>query len=374
MLLYVPDALDALVPLAVVWTAVLALAAPHLAQTASPTQVVRLLSAAAVSATLSLGAAAVAVMGILLARVPRIATWGRWAEAALPEPTISWLWALPLAVVVAISLLAGTRHLIDVLHQLWLAQDVCRTFEAPPMSTLADRAAHPAASREGLDAEWVVIDDDVPEAYAVPWELRIQRRWPRRRRAHQARPALPRRGRIVVSRGMLNVLTPAQQRVLLEHERAHLRCRHYLWVQLNEVAAVLNPALRHTPALVRAAAERHADLEAATRVGDATLTARAIAAAALARSAARRRSTAPAQPLQATGGNVVRRVEYLLNPPASARFGRLSAVILCVIIASAGLTSAGTLYSLTARLQHAQEHETTVSAGAHQPRDEHSAR
>lgn len=354
-MIYVPDALDAFVPLAVAWTALLALSASRLVEGASPSRAAQLLSAAAVGATLSAGTAVVAVVGVLLARVPVIATWGCWASGALPEPGVSWLWVIPLAVAVTALLLAGLRHFAAVVHQLWAAQNVCRSFSDATPSP-APAAVEPATATDDVaDAEWVVIDAALPEAYAVPGKLGPQRGWPWRPRPDEAPEVTQRRGQIVVSRAMLAVLTPAQQRVLLEHERAHLRHRHYLWVQLSEAAAVLNPALSRVPALVRSAAERQADLDAAGRVGDATLTARAIAAAALARSDALRRSTAVAQPLQATGGDVVHRVDYLLQP-TTTRSGRLGSAVLCAVIALSALTSVGTLYSLTARLHHAQEH------------------
>lgn len=248
------------------------------------------------------------------------------------------------------------------MHQLWLARTVCRTFAAPTAGRVADPDGIPGGPGGSSEAEWVVVEGAVPEAYAVPWELRrgTGRWW---RGPGRPRTAARPRGRIVVSRGMLEVLTPAQQSVLLEHERAHLHHRHYLWVQLSEVAAVLNPTLRGIPALVRAAAERQADLRAAARVGDATLTAQAIAAAALARTEALRRSSAAGHPLQATGGDVVGRVEYLLRP-APVRPRRLGAVVLCLVIAASTLTSVGTLYSLTARLEHARGHQLEARVAA----------
>ncbi|NIZ89667.1 M48 family metalloprotease [Kineococcus rubinsiae] len=361
MFIYVTDALDVLVPLALAWTALLALLGPRLAASVSPGRAVRLLSAAATGATLAAGAAVVAVVCVLLARVPDIAAWGRWARGALPEPGLTWHWALPLAVVALVSVLAGARHLLVVLHQLRLAQDVCRTPADPP----ATRTGAPAETRETaggpVDAEWLVVEEARPEAYAVPSGLRLPAGWPWARRRRGGSAPAGQRGRIVVSQGMLDVLTPAQQCVLLEHERAHLRHRHYLWIQLSEVAAVLNPALRRIPPLVRSAAERQADLCAVARVGDATLTAQAIAAAALARTGARRPPTAVAGALQATGGDVVSRVEHLLRP-APARSDRVGALALGLVVVLSTLTSAGTLYSVTARLLHAQDR--VVSLGA----------
>lgn len=105
-----------------------------------------------------------------------------------------------------------------------------------------------------------VLDDPAPHAYTLP-----------------GRP-----GRIVVSTGLLRVLDPAERRVLLAHERAHLRYAHHAFVVVTQVAAATNPLLRPTAKAVAYAVERWADEHAARVVGDRTLAARAIGKAALA--------------------------------------------------------------------------------------------
>ena len=146
----------------------------------------------------------------------------------------------------------------------------------------------------------MVVEDDIPDAYAVPGI----------------------RGRVVVTTAMFAALTTAERDVLLAHEAAHLAHRHHLWIQLSELAAVANPLLRQLPPVVRYAVERWADEDAARAVGDRRLTARAIAHAALAASAAGRRRQArlldDSVMLAATGGDVPRRVRALLNPPIAA--------------------------------------------------------
>jgi len=167
---------------------------------------------------------------------------------------------------------------------------------------------------------------------------------------------------------MMNALQSDHQRVLIEHERSHLLHHHHLWVQLSETAGLLNPLLKPLPGLVRAAAERQADADAAHQVGDAALTARAIAAASLARTQAEHRHDSlslPHQPLEATGGDVVHRIRYLLEPaPESARGRRGSDAVLTLIIVVSLLTGFATTYSFAARLQHARTTSATIHTSA----------
>jgi hypothetical protein len=101
-----------------------------------------------------------------------------------------------------------------------------------------------------------------------------------------ARPAAftlaGRPGQIIVSSGMLRTLQPEERRVLLAHERAHLRCHHHRYVQFTELATAAMPVLRPVIGRVRYAVERWADEEAAREIGDRRVVARAIARAAVA--------------------------------------------------------------------------------------------
>src|SRR5207253_10714450 len=106
----------------------------------------------------------------------------------------------------------------------------------------------------------VVLDDAMPDAYAVPGLS----------------------GRVVVSTGMLRALRADERRVLLAHERAHLAHHHYAYVQLVSLAAAANPLLRPVVRAVRDAAERWADEVAAHEVGSRRLAAQALARAGLA--------------------------------------------------------------------------------------------
>ncbi|MGW2635841.1 M56 family metallopeptidase [Streptomyces sp. NPDC001348] len=120
-------------------------------------------------------------------------------------------------------------------------------------------AGHPA------DTELIVADSALPQAFAIP-----------------GRP-----GRILVTSAMLGALRPAERRVLLAHERAHLAHRHGFLVTAASLAAAANPLLRPIRSTVMFLVERWADEQAAAAVGDRDTTARALARAALTAGGAR---------------------------------------------------------------------------------------
>jgi hypothetical protein len=163
------------------------------------------------------------------------------------------------------------------------------------------------------DAELVVLPSDDATAYAVP-----------------GRP-----GHIVVSVGMIRALDEGERRVLLAHERAHLRHRHHGYVRVTELVAAAVPLLRPIRERVRFATERWADEVAADEVGDRTLAARAIARAALATTAA---GVGPTLAMAALG--VPARVDALLDEsrPAARRMAALTATSLIALVAIAGST------------------------------------
>jgi Zn-dependent protease with chaperone function len=146
-------------------------------------------------------------------------------------------------------------------------------------------AALPSAS--GL----VLVDDSSVFAYAIPG----------------------RNPRIVASSGMLRSLSGSQRRALLAHEQAHLRHRHHVYVQLGRLAAAANPLMRPVSRAIDLAVERWADESAARAVGDPVTVARAVAAAALARTAV------PADALGGAQTGVVERVHALLQPQRRQR-------------------------------------------------------
>jgi Zn-dependent protease with chaperone function len=152
--------------------------------------------------------------------------------------------------------------------------------------------------------ELAIVQSEEPAAYALPGNP----------------------GQIVVSTGMLRSLAPDERRVLLAHERAHLRCRHHRYVRLTQLSAAAIPVLAPLNARVRHATERWADEEAVREVGDRSVVARAIARAAIAQTNTMKGALGIAD----TG--LVQRIESLLDErPASSRLVELglTGVITC---------------------------------------------
>ncbi|MFD0073110.1 M56 family metallopeptidase [Streptomyces sp. NPDC127166] len=253
---------------------------------------------------LVLGAASTLSLGLLalagLVRVPRLAALGHWAPlTARDDPA-----AVPVSL--AAGLLLGGATLMAVRFLLRRA----RTLAAAAL----DAACMP--THDGL----VVVDDEAPDAFALP--------------------GLP--GRVVVSTGMLHTLEPAEHRILLAHERAHLTSHHYAFVAAAQLGAAANPLLRPLARAVTYTIERWADESAAAATGDRRQVARAVGKAAL---AARHADRAPRGALgflgrggKGTPGPVPRRVAALLAPPRGPR-PLLTAVTLAV--PAAALLAAG---------------------------------
>jgi len=277
-----------------------------------PATAVRVLTAAmlitALATGMVLGAAAILVVG----QAPPVAAAGDWSAATLargnPVPLAAGCLA---ALAVTVLAAAACRRAVRAGRELASAARACRTL---------------GPSVEGL----VVVDDDVPDAYALP--------------------GIP--GRVVVSTAMLRALPAAERRVLLAHEAAHLRHRHHLYVQLAELAAAADPLLRPAARAVRAGVERWADEVAAAQVGDRRLAARALARAGLARAAACRPASAPAPALAAVEGDLVVRTQALLAPPRPPR--PLLAAALAGLILVTGVATTVTARGTEDRFETAQ--------------------
>ncbi|MFD8302733.1 M56 family metallopeptidase [Streptomyces sp. NPDC059690] len=185
------------------------------------------------------------------------------------------------------------------------------------------RAAHRQYEHRPSAGDLWVRPDARPDAYALP-----------------GRP-----GRIVVTTGMLRALSAREREVLFAHERAHLTCRHHLFLAGAELAVALHPALRGLRAPLSYALERWADESAARATGDRALTARAVGRAALAAGAARP-APRPRLSLTATAGPVPRRVTALLN--RSAPVGRLlPRALACLLLACVTLSATAALEAAT---------------------------
>lgn len=140
--------------------------------------------------------------------------------------------------------------------------------------------------------------------------------------------ARPLRPVILISRGMLNLLNHSERRVLLAHEAQHLRCgdlRHALLLEL-----LLTLHLPQTASALRStwrqAIEERADDRVAERFGH------ALTAQTLLKVAKQQHFAAAPMGLAASGADVVRRIERLLqDTDLSTDPGRLRAFWLAAL-------------------------------------------
>ena len=196
-------------------------------------------------------ALAIAISSLALAAVAALGTIAIGFVAAIPWVKDNVLWCSDLArthgeVPTSVGLLAvATLGIMGVSAARALRQ------------TLKIHAHGSNAPTAGME----LVDDERPDAYAIGG----------------------RRGRIVVTSGMLRLLEPAEQAVLVAHERSHLRHRHNRYTTLAVVAAAAVPPLRFVSRRLRLALERWADEDAAAEVGDRRLVAQALIRASLGR-------------------------------------------------------------------------------------------
>ncbi|ARP70283.1 hypothetical protein LK07_11380 [Streptomyces pluripotens] len=270
---------------------------PRLATWLLTTASLVLAAASTVSLTL------LAVTGLL--RIPLLASLGHWSAhtAQRDDPT-------EFSIALFAGVLLGTAVLASA-HMLWQR---ARSLAAAAL------AAACMPTHDGL----VVVEDEVPDAYAVP--------------------GLP--GRIVVSTGMLHTLDDTEHDILLRHERTHLSGHHYLFVAFAQLGASANPLLRPLATAVTYTIERWADENAATATGDRARVARVVGKAALAAHHGPVRAPLPGAALGFLGrrnplsaaGPIPRRVAALLAPPLRRHSG-LAAATAAVIVTAALATA-----------------------------------
>jgi Zn-dependent protease with chaperone function len=258
----------------------LAASAPHLGRSTKPKLAAITLAATALTVGLAADLALGLLVGARLLDAAPVASplgWRSERPGPIPVPVpISMLAGATLALIAATAIKEGRRTRTT-------ARPLPLEGEAPP-------------------AELVVVPSGDMLAYALPG----QRHAP---------------GRIVVSDAMLRALDPDERRVLLAHERSHLRHRHDRYLQLARVATMVNPILRPTVGATNLLLERWADEDAAHAVGSKPLTARALARAALATADQRR----AAEHASFAAHNVTTRISALLDatPPRAARLAPL---------------------------------------------------
>lgn len=285
----------------------LSLGADQLVLRVHPRASVPVLTGAAVSAALCTGAA-LGVCGMLtVAQLGPLPGMGQWSSASLRQQSEfpDYLGVMAMAMVAACASMTGVRGVRSVreLHCM----------------SIAARALTPTGGR------LVVIDDRGATAYAVPGAG----------------------GRVVVSTAMLKALDPSERRVLIAHEYAHLRGRHYVYRHLVRVAAAANPLLWPVVQAVDLGLERWADEAAVRETGDRSVAARALARAALVASPCR-----PVSVLAVDGGSVRSRVEALSRPPA--RFNPVVVVAVVAAVACCWLATGGLAVWGDTVVQHAE--------------------
>jgi Zn-dependent protease with chaperone function len=265
--------------------------------------------------TLVLAAAGSISLGLLaltgLLRVPVLAAAGQWSLglAERRDPV-----ELSVAAVAGLLLALTT---VAAVRMLW---NRCRSLARAAMDAAC------LAAKDGL----VIVDDPVPEAFALP--------------------GLP--GRVVVSTGMLAALDTGEHDVLLAHERAHLADHHYVFVALAQLGAAANPLLRPLATAVAYTVERWADEHAAAVTGDRRRVARTVGKAALAAHRSRTRSRLASAALGVLGrgaaGPVPRRVAALLAPPLTPR--AVPALVTLAVLGAAAWSTADAVQDLHALL------------------------
>lgn len=292
-----PVRIDVYVPFLV--TALLAALAPRPARRLAPRPAAWALACTAlVTAVGWLGSLALLAF-TAFAQIPEVAEEGRWSVPALRAED-------PVHLVVAVG---SAFVLVTACAALGVA--------AVRQARHVVRSRRECARLPG-ETELAVIDDESPLAFALP--------------------GAP--GRIVVSRGMLRCLADGEREALLAHERAHLHGGHHVFQTVWRLAAAVSPLLRPLARAGGFVLERWADEDAAARVGDRTVVARAVARAALASAADSSRGAA----LAATGGEVPQRVRALLAPPPRHRAlpfvaGGLLLALCCASLANAASDS-----------------------------------
>ncbi|KOV92313.1 M48 family metalloprotease [Streptomyces sp. NRRL B-3648] len=241
--------------------------APVLARRAEPALAARVLAPAAVLTAAATVWSLVLLAAALLGDVPPLVREAREDGRPFTDPVPE---AIGLAACLALAVVA------------------LRLRRAVRAERSTRRALRRLAAGQPGDTELIVAASEVPRAFAIP-----------------GRP-----GRILVTSAMLSALGPAERRVLLAHERAHLTHRHGLVVTAVTLAAAADPLLGPVRTAVVFLVERWADERAAAAVGDRRVTARALARAAL---TAGRAGTVCA--LQFTDRAVTRRIAALQTGP-----------------------------------------------------------
>jgi Zn-dependent protease with chaperone function len=263
--------------------------APRLARQLPPATATMLLVGSALATVFGCGYVTGALAFTWIAEIPEVAKEGDWSPLLLRHAN---------PVPAAVAVLGGVAVVAGLALMLRAAQSRLRSYR---------QIRHSVA---GLDHDHglLIIDSSRPDAFATPAAG----------------------GRIVITTGLLEALQPGEHRVVIAHERAHLRLRHSWWIVAVDLAAAANPLIRPTARAAAESIERWADERAAATVGD-----RKLAARALARAALHVHNSRQAVALPMVGGQMPRRVSALLEPPPRRRFAPMAvwvALLLAVTV------------------------------------------
>jgi hypothetical protein len=215
--------------------------------------------------------------GLLRRARPSVSVWAATIGAGVAAAGSTWSLCLLVASLLdpgtgLVEEVAGDRAASRLLTAVPRLTQALAVLAVPLLAAVGWRLWHMVVGRRRLyrtlraaclgsgGSDLVVLDDPVPEAFALP-----------------GRPPY-----VVVSSGMLGALPAAERRVLLAHERAHIADGHSWHLALADAAAALNPLLFRVRQISVYMCERWADERAAVAVADRGLAAKALARAALA--------------------------------------------------------------------------------------------
>lgn len=264
----------------------------------TPAAATRLLTLVAISSALTVGWSLLfAAFGWAIA-YPNVDNVARWCTVATPghHPV-----GTGLGLVAVIVLFIGSCRAFVATWQFWRSDVAWR----------------------GTDAVEIVASAE-PIAFAVPG----------------------RTGTVVISTGLLKVLSRSQRDALLAHEHAHVRLHHHRYVRLTRLASRVVPLLYPLEQWVSLTTERWADEEAAAAVGDRRVVAEALMAAATLQVTGHGL-------LFAAGSHLDARLDALLHPPrARPTLARLAFGATWVALGVSMLASVTELHHLVAFVQH----------------------
>ena len=270
------------------------------AQRSEPHVSARVLTATGLALAMATAGALSLLAFTIVARIPLVASHGRWAASAVASRVQVPTW-LGVSAIVCIALIAVRAVRIFGRYRHGLG----------------------CAVRLQLERGGEVVTVTDPASFAF---------------ASRVLPFRP--GVIIVSDGLQEALDADERAAVLAHEQSHLTHQHGLYELAALLAGALNPLLRPLQRQIDFCLERWADEDAATAHG------REVAASALAASALHSVGSVPRPALAHATTSVPARVEALLDRPCPR-----SRLLMTIASANAVLATVGVLLAA-----HSTEH------------------